>query len=994
MIEFGQFQIDCNNKQLLHDGQPVALTPKAFAVLFELIQADGNLVTKQTLMDRVWKGTVVTDAALTVCIREIRKTLGESARSPRFITTLHKRGYCFSGNSSKPIRAVTGSGDSSVKTEMQIRVKRKLESGLLSDALSRTSKGQQQIVFIQGEAGLGKTTFVESFVDEHNLDEKRRFTRAQCIEHHGHAEPYQPWLDAFTKLCRKNYDILELFKKHAPMWLLQMPSLLEIKDRDELERRLAGTNSERMMREMLDTLQQLSLNSQLVIYLEDLHFSDMASVQLLSSLARRRDKSNLMIVACYRPTELALKNHPLKILKQELEVRGYSHEIRLTPFSRQQVSDYINKRLPGNLFPAWLAKAIELRSDGNPLFIINVIEYLLNENWINKPQDDWVLSCDEQTVKTCLPENLMQMLGYHIENLQPQIQQMLEAAAVTCNSSTGEIQFSIDQVANAIDEEPEWVEDQCQQLSRSQHFIASKKDTAWIDEEPQTSYTFTHGLYQQAFYQRLTNSKRTALHQKIGNYLESIYHHYEIELDSKLAVHFEQGRDYVKAANYLKKNAEKAAQRGVYSEAKNSLLRAFKLSKRLLNKQQSKQIDLETYISLGPIIIAEKGNTDADVEENYLNAHELCTEVGNTQQMFPIVFGLRSYNLLTGHLSKAHDLSKNLLMIAQELADEDLLLEAHVALASTAFFLGEFRQSLAHANDGISQYRPQRHAYHVKHYALDPGVFCYSRAAQTLWALGYPDQALDQVMQSLNLAKHLEHPYSLAFAHNNYAWVCLYRHEPESTKYHASEAVKLAKEYGFPFYKVWGQIMQGWAITRQGESNKGILLAQASTEEARSMASAIRSYLHTVMADIYLNAAEHDKGLAVLDDINNDAEYFLKSQRYHLRGNLLLKKLQAQIKHSNDDIEIVCQCFRKSVDCAKTQHARSFELRACTSLAQIFIQQGLKGKAHTLLKPVLEGFSEGKKSVDFLNAQALLEECRKTKIISLESIKNTKINTA
>lgn len=211
MIEFGQFQIDANTRQLLNAGRAVALTPKAFAVLTELIDANGALLTKQALMEKVWKDTIVTDAALTVCIREIRKALGESARSPRFITTLHKRGYCFTGTVNNTRKAIHNTDKTQGNSEAQTLVKRTAEFKKLAHALSRARTGQRQLVFVCGDAGLGKTIFVESFIADNNLH-SINFTRGQCIEHYGHAEPYLPWLDAFTKLCRNDNAILNLLK--------------------------------------------------------------------------------------------------------------------------------------------------------------------------------------------------------------------------------------------------------------------------------------------------------------------------------------------------------------------------------------------------------------------------------------------------------------------------------------------------------------------------------------------------------------------------------------------------------------------------------------------------------------------------------------------------------------------------------------------------------------------------------------------------------------
>ena len=990
MLVFGDFYMDCDNAQLYKDNNPLALTPKAFAVLVKLVESAGKLVSKETLLKEVWSGTVVTDAALTVCIREIRKSLGDKAQSPLYIATVHRRGFRFIC----PVETIAKNPATAEKTfhDSIIHIDRQQESEKLQNALTRARRGERQTVFVSGEAGLGKTRLVENFIEK-NDTKSIRFTRGQCIEHDELAEPYLPWLDALTKLCREDNESLNTFKSFAPLWLLQMPSLLNDSEREQLERQLSGTKPERMMREMLEALQALSQENLLVIYLEDLHFSDAYSIQLLGGLVRRLASAKLMIIACFRPAELIVKNRALNILKNELEVRGLCTEIPLNAFTDEQVNHYILNRLPVNNFPDELARAIHIRTEGNPLFIMNVVEYLLKENWIENAHGEWTLGCDIETVKTCLPENLMQMLGYHIEQMDADIQALLEAAAVAGNAGVGSAQFLISEVAAALNKDPAWVEDQCEQLSRSQHFLHTTNEQTWPDRSLQICYAFTHGLYQKAFYNRLTKAKRAQLHQQIGHFLADSLSHYDAEISSKLAVHFEQGRDYARAAYYLQVSAETASMRGANREALNSLNRAIELARQLPDRSERDRVEMAIYITMGPILIAEKGNTDPAVEKIYLNAKALALKVGDTEQMFPIVFGLRSYNLLSGHLKKAHQLGENLLQIAKTLDDEDLLTEAHVALASTAFFLGQFQQSLQHTREGLNVYAPDKHAFHVKHYGLDPGVFCHCRAAQTLWSLGYPDQALDRVGQALAWAKKLEHRYTLAFAYNNHAWVNMFRREAAQTNRHAQKAIVIAKEHGFPFYKVWGQTMQSWALVCQGQYSQGIKLATSSLDESTTMAYAVRSYLLTILADIYLNADECDKGLQVLDEIPERTEHFLKAQRFHLRGNFLLMQACSKTDIDMEKFTQAQQWFIKALAFASNQQAKSFELRIGTSLARLMIQKGDNEKAVSILKPIIKWFSEGYQSADYRQAMALLEGDTNRNVIDLSAYRLNKKNT-
>ncbi len=409
MLVFGPFQLDCENAQLLRGDEVLTLTPKAFAVLTQLVQSHGCLVTKDALFDSVWSGTVVSESVLTVCIREIRKALGDSPRAPQYIATAHKRGYRFVATVETWIKpsdkrtAGLNSGAIVAATDHNAIVGRETEVECLLAAIERTRQGQRHCVFVTGEAGLGKTTLVEACLQRFASTSDVRIARGQSVEHHGHVEPYLPWLDAITRLCLHDAAALIIFQRFAPMWLLQTPALLNAEERAALEQQLAGANPQRMLREMLEALQALAAERPLIIYLDDLHFSDTASVELLACVARRQDPASLLIIACYRPVDLIVANHPLRAIKQELEVRGQCSELALEHLTSRHVATYLNARLPNNALPESLAAEIHTRTDGNPLFTLNVIAYLRKQGWLQEIDGRWTLTCDINTVQTCVP---------------------------------------------------------------------------------------------------------------------------------------------------------------------------------------------------------------------------------------------------------------------------------------------------------------------------------------------------------------------------------------------------------------------------------------------------------------------------------------------------------------------------------------------------------------------------------------------------------------
>ncbi len=972
IFRFGPFRLDCGDAQLFNTDQPLALTPKAFAVLESLLRAEGSLVTKDQLFDTVWAGTVVTEAALTVCIREIRKALGDSSSSPQFIATVHKRGYRFVA----PIELELAPKIAHTPAKQPLRgtetiVERKAYTGCLWEALERVVAKQRQTVFVTGEAGIGKTTLVEACLRDFSDLPNVRIARGQCVEHHGCVEPYLPWLDAITRLCLNDSEALTVFRDCAPLWLLQIPVLLPKEERTELERRLAGTNTERMLREMLEALQVLAAQHPLVIYLDDLQFSDMASIELLASLARRQEAAHLLFIGSYRPADVIVAKHPLKALKQELEVRGQCTVIALELFSGTEVRSYIAARLPRHALPNALATAIHKRTDGNPLFTLNVIEYLLQQNYLQQLDGRWQLSCELKTVETCVPESLVQMLGYHIEQLTDETQAILQAAAVASDVGAGDVQFSTLEVAAALQREPEWVEEHCDTLAQQGHFLRCAEASRWPGDTMPICYAFTHGLYQKAFYRRLPSAQRARFHQRIGACLADVYGAQSEAIAAALAVHFEQGRDSFRAATYLMQSAAIATRRGVNKEARHNLEQAVQMLRRVPDGAERTRLQIQLYTALATACIAEQGNAAPEVKENYNRAQSLCERIDDALLMFPIVFGLRSCSLLSGQLEEAHRLSEDLLTLAKETGASDLLTEAHVALASTAFFLGRFEAALAQANAGLETYAVERHAFHVTHYWLDPGVFCHCRAAQTLWALGFPGQAQLRVRQALGLAQRLEHPYSLVFALNNQAWVHMYCRKAEATEHCAAQAARLAVENGFAFHTVWAEVMRGWAVTVAGDRQTGLALMHEALESEAPIAEGARSYLLTALADACLIADEHRQGTAALDAVVEGAEHFLDAERLRLRGDLLLGDATKKI-----DKTLAEECFVQALYCARQQQAPSLQLRVALSLANFWVGQGRYQETMDLLTPLTEQFEDAGDNVDLMDARALLKKLR------------------
>jgi DNA-binding winged helix-turn-helix (wHTH) protein len=586
---FASFRLDLGNACVWRGTEMVALTPKAFAVLQYLVARAGQLVTKEALLAAVWPETTVSEAVLKVCLSEIRKALGDTARTPRFIATVHRRGYRFiapvtaaeypeARDTAGTLQCLPGAERGQVTAPL---VGREAALAQLHGSLAQALQGKRQVAFVTGEIGMGKTALVEAFVAEVTATMPLLIMQGQCVEHYGAGEPYLPMLEALGRLCSatRSERLLALLYQRAPTWLAQMPWLLSPAERRTLQRELLGATQERMLREMAEAFEVLTADTPLVLVLEDLHWSDYATLDLLALLARRREPARLMVLGTYRPMDIVVREHPLYSLKHELHLHGQCTEIALALLSPTEVARYLAMQFPQHGFPDELAQMIYGRTEGNPLFMVNVVESLVAQGWLQRCSVRWEVRGHLKDVEVEIPESLRHIIAQQLERLRLEAQQVLEAASVMG------VQFSVGAVAAALEGEVTQIEEQCERLVRQQ-CLRPEEVQKWSDGTVTACYSFQHALYQQVMYQRLGVAQRLRLHQRVGEYLEGVYAG-EGDIAAQLAVHFSKGRDYYRAVRYLRRAAENATQRYAHREAMGYLIHALRLVDQLPSGEQA-----------------------------------------------------------------------------------------------------------------------------------------------------------------------------------------------------------------------------------------------------------------------------------------------------------------------------------------------------------------------------------------------------------------------
>ncbi len=787
----------------------------------------------------------------------------------------------------------------------------------------------------------------------------------QCIAQYGAGEAYRPVLEALGRLCRgpDGAAFLSLLRQHAPSWMAQMPTLLPVAERAQLEPATHRATQARLLRELTEALDILTTERPLMLVLEDLHWSDESTLEWLAYVARRRDPARLFVLGTYRPIEALAPDHPLRTTVQELCLHSHGVEVKLDYLSEAGVTAYLTHRLTAAP-PAELAHALHQRTSGNPLFLVAVVDDMTRQD---RPTSAANI-IDPLTMD--IPESLRQFIAQQLDQLSPLDQHLLEAASVAG------VTFCIEAVAAGMAQPAdgptgvpiEVIETQCGTLARRGQFLRASGVEEWPDGSLTARYTFIHALYQEVLIDRISPGRLIRLHRDIGARKERGYGPQARDIAAELAVHFRYSRDIERAVQYLRDAAQNALQRSAHQEAILHLRTGLDLLPTLPDSPLRRQHELAMRTALGPALIATQGYTTPEVERTYTQARVLCESMGETTSYFPVLWGLWVFYNNRGSFDTARELADQLLRLARQ--DDALLLQAYHALGNTLFWCGEFHAAQEVMDQAIALYSAEQHREQAFRYGgHDPAVCCLGHGAVALWARGYPVQALQQSQHAVALAQSLSHPSSLVHALGLAARVHVQRSEPAKVLECAERTIAIATEHGFAQPFATAMLRQGWVWVGQGRTAEGINRIRQGVNKTRAIGAANVLPVYLVrLSEAYAQVGQLDEALTAIDDaldINRCCgvrDY--EAELYRLKGDHLLRLGQ--------EAE-AARYFRCALDTAQQQHAKSWELRATTSLSRLWQSQGKHDAARDLLAPVYDWFTEGFDTADLQNAKALLD---------------------
>jgi len=842
------------------------------------------------------------------------------------------------------------------------------ERAALRSALESAIAGRGSMVCVSGEPGSGKTTLAEDFLGELVASGRPcHVARGRCSERLSGTGAYLPLLDALEGLLRADARgaVTQLLRQLAPNWYAQIaPVLIEKAPGAGSTPQVQLASQERLKRELHAFLHELCRLRPLVVFFDDVHWVDASTVDILGYVADRIGTAQILILVSYRPSELVLAKHPFGPLKLELQTRGLCTEVGLELLTRRDIEQFLTLEFPGHRFPPSFAAFVHAKTEGSPLFMVDLLRYLRAKSVVVAENGSWKLAGSVPDLERDIPESVRSMIERKIEQLGEEDRRLLVAAGVQGYECDSPI------VAQVLGADPADVEERLETLGRVHGFVRRLREYQFPDATPAVRYRFVHVLYQNALYGRLAPTRRAALSRAVAEALLEHYRERKAEVAAELAFLFEAARDVARAVEYFALAAERAALVMANREAVVLARHGLELLHALPDTPARASQELAFQLTLGHSLFVTNGYTDPESGRCMLRVLEICQALGEKPQLFPAIFGLWSYYLNRSELRTARQMADRCLRMAESAGDSVLLFGAHTAAGSSRQHMAELLPAHAHYDRAIASYDRRKHDTYVAFFGQDVGLYTWSESSRVLWLLGYPERARQRMQETFELAREVTDPHALAWPFHFAAFLHQYRGESELALKQADAGVAHAIEHGIVTHHQWAMLSRGFAVAELGAVEEGLeqmrdtLAAQRATGE-----TIIFPYWLSLFADALLKAGRINEGIeAVLEGLGLAAA---TDQRSHeaelrrLRGELLLRGAGTPGEAE--------ACFREALAIAGRQQAKSLELRAATSLARRLREQGKKDEAREVLAPVYRWFTEGFDTADLQNAKELLD---------------------
>jgi class 3 adenylate cyclase/tetratricopeptide (TPR) repeat protein len=864
---------------------------------------------------------------------------------------------------SEPVRAWRVMSEREVESRFEARrvgggiplVGRQEELGLLVRSWEASKESHGQVVLIQGEGGVGKSRLLEA-LREHVAGEDHVWVATRCSPYHANSALY-PVIEHLRRVMgwKPEDDPTERLEKletalegqslpaeeavplYAELMSLPLPEVrfapLELSSQQKREQTLDALSG---------WLLEVAEKTPVLHVWEDVHWADPTTLELLELYIEQSPTVSMLNVLTYRPE-----------FESSWSMRSHMTPITLNRLERPEVEALMGYQANGKALPSEVIEHIVEKADGVPLYVEELTKTILQSEFLHEEENRYTL--DGSLSDLTIPETLQDSLMARLDRV-PTVREVAQLGAVLGR------EFAYEMLRSLAPHEEALLQDGLGQLVENELLYQRGRGR-------RARYIFKHALIQDAAYHSLLKRTRQQYHQHVAELLEEKLPG-SVEVQPELlAHHYSEAGCHEQAAKYWRAAGRRAAERSANAESIAHLRKGLESVRMLPGTHERTRMELELLTELGPALIATMGYGAREVKETYTLAKELCDGVGEKRDRFPILRGLWNSYLFAAEMREARERGKELMGLAQDIGDSELVVEAHRVMGTVSFMMGDFDNARTHTEMGVAAYDSNKHGDLAYVYGADPSVVCRLYGAKALWMLGYPVTAQATMDKALSDVETLSHDHTKAFALCYQAALAQYGRDVARVREVAQAAMDVAAEHNIRQWLSWGTILSGWALASAGEKDQGITRLQEGLDRWREEDLFAVPYFLGLKAEVLGASGRTEEGLDILAKAiemseQGDQRFYL-SELYRLTGALLLEVNRTEEAEEN---------LKQALDVARAQQAKSLELRSSICLGRVWKNSRKKEEARVVLREAHDWFTEGIDSSELKEAESLLEE--------------------